>query len=105
MVMEQALWLVDALLAGESGLLESGRGPEMKTLEKGRTTLDPQERAEVMRRGAVWHHGPSGEETPAVWKSVVNGKTWYVCATHRAMQVRPTLKGAISAFRFIKTTA
>ena len=83
-------------------LLES---PEMKTLKKNRRTLTDAERKEVMDRGAVWHHGPNGEETPAVWKAVVKGKTWYVCNTHRAMQCKPTLKGAINAFKFIKTTA
>ena len=58
-----------------------------------------------MSRGAVWHHGPNGEETPAVWKSVVDGKTWYICNTHRAAQIKPTLKGAINAYKFIETTA
>ena len=58
-----------------------------------------------MDRGAVWHHGPNGEETPAVWKAEVNGKTWFVCNTHRAYQCKPTLKGAINAYDFIETTA
>jgi len=38
-------------------------------------------------------------------KSVVDGKKWYHCYTHRVMAIRPTLKGAISAFDFIKTTS
>jgi len=83
-------------------ILES---PEMKTLKKGRRQLSDEERKIVMDADATWHHGPKGEETPAVWKSVVKGKTWYVCNTHRAMQVKPTLKGAIQAFKFIKTTS
>jgi hypothetical protein len=83
-------------------LMES---PEMKTLKKGRKQLSDEERKIVMDADATWHHGPKGEKTPAVWKSVVKGKTWYVCNTHRAMQVKPTIKGAIAAFKFIKTTA
>ena len=79
--------------------------PEIETLKKHAVHLDPEERAQVMKAGAVWHHGLNGEATPAVRKAVVNNKTWYFCATHRAGQVRPTLKGAISAFEFVKTTA
>ena len=81
------------------------RSPDMKTLKNNRTELDDDERKEVMRRGAVWHHGKDGKPTPAVWKSEVRGRTYYVCNTHRAAQVKPTLKGAIRAFDFIKTTS
>jgi len=93
---------VDNLIDVRETLMES---PEMKTLKKNKRPLTDEERQLVMDRDATWHHGPNGEKTPAVWKSVVNGKTWYVCNTHRAMQVKPTLKGAIRAFDFIKTTA
>lgn len=79
--------------------------PKMDTLKKNKKPLTKEERDVVMKAGAVWHHGPNGEETPGIWKSVVKGKTWYVCNTHRAMLVKPTLKGAIKAFKFIKTTA
>jgi len=85
--------------------IREGRSPDMKTLKNNRTELDDTERKEVMRRGAVWHHGKGGKPTPAVWKSEVRGKTYYVCNTHRAAQVKPTLKGAIRAFDFIKTTS
>jgi len=79
--------------------------PDMKTLKKNKVALSEDERKEVMNRGAVWHHGPNGEETPAVWKAVVNGNDWYVCNTHRAYQCKPTLKGAIDSYDFIETTA
>ena len=77
----------------------------MDSLKKNKKPLSDEEREEVMSRGAVWHHGPNGEETPAVWKSVDGDKCSYVCNTHRAMQVKDTLKGAINAYAFIKTTA
>ena len=83
-------------------LLES---PEHKILKKNRKPLTDSERSEVMKKKAVWHHGPNGAETPAVWKSEVRGKTWYCCNTHRAIQVKPTLKGAIKSFEFIKSTS
>jgi hypothetical protein len=93
---DQALALTELLLEG---------GPRMASLKKGRRQLDDKERKQVMAAGAVWHHGPQGEETPAVWKAVVNGTTWYVCNTHRAYQAKKSLKAAIRAFKFIKTTA
>jgi len=83
----------------------ASKGPKMETLKKNRTVLSDEERKEVMSRGVTWHHGPNGENTPAVWKSIVDGKTWYVCNTHRAFQCKSTLKGAIKAFDFIETTA
>lgn len=82
------------------------KGPKFKALKKGKVPLDPEERKLCMDRKAVWHHGPGGAETAAVWKSVIGGKTWYVTNTHRAMNVTPTLKGTIRQFHdFIKGTA
>lgn len=74
-------------------------------LKAAATPLTPEERAIVMARGAVWHHGPNGAESPAIRKSVVDGETTYWCATHRAWDRAPTLAGAIQKFKFIKTTA
>ena len=80
--------------------------PQFSTLKKGKLKLDAAEREEVMRRKAVWHHGPKGQESAAVWKSKVRGKMWYVTNTHRCFQVRPTLKGAIQAYhKVVKQTA
>jgi hypothetical protein len=81
---------------------------DFKELEKNKVDLTPEERAEVMKRKAVWHHGPQGQETPAVWKSVntKTGKTTYITHTHRAYNTSSTLKGAISRYHnFIKSTA
>lgn len=86
-------------------LLETKRGPTMKSLQKGKIPLDPKERQAVMKAGAVWHHGPKGEATPAVWKSVVKGKTWYCCHTHRAGICKPTLQAAIKAYPWVESTA
>lgn len=58
--------------------------PELKTLKANRRSLSPEERDQA------------GEAS--VQKSVVNGKTWYWSATHRAYAARPTLKAAISAY-------
>jgi hypothetical protein len=60
-----------------------------------------------MKRKAVWHHGPNGEETSAVWKSKnKDGSFTYVTHTHRAFNTAPTLKGAINRFhKFIKGTS
>ena len=89
-------------LLDESLIAES---PEIKTLKKNQVKLEPEEREQAMKAGAVWHPGNHEDPTCAIKKAVVKGKTWYWCNTHRAGQVRPTLKGAIRAFDFVKTTA
>jgi len=77
-----------------------------QVLKDGKVPLSDEERKQVHTAKAVWHHGPNGEPTSAVWKSVVRGKTFYVTNTHRAMAKRPTLKGAIAAYHnVIKATA
>ena len=79
---------------------------EFQSLSDGRKPLSASERKQVMDAGAVWHHGPGGAESPAVWKSESGGKTTYVTNTHRAYASAPTLKGAIGKFhRIIKGTA
>jgi len=80
-------------------LLEE-RTPDLKQLKQHRRALDPEELAQVKQRQAVWSDG-----RPGVWKAQLEGKTYYVCNTHRACQIKPTLAGAISAFAFIKTTS
>ncbi len=82
----------------EQLLMES---PEMKTLKKNKKPLTDEERQTVMNAKAVWHMGKDGGPSPAVWKSVVNGKTWYVSNTHRVYQCKPTLKGAIRAYHTV----
>ena len=79
-----------------------------KVLKQNQVPLTPEERSEVIKRKATWNHGPNGEPSPAVWKSVnkKTGKTTYVTHTHRAFNTAPTLKGAINRYhKFIKTTA
>lgn len=86
-------------------VLEAKRGPTMAKLKRGKVALTAKERKQVMDAGAVWHYSHQDKPTPAVWKSVVNGKTWYCCNTHRAGVCKPTLRGAISAYKWVETTA
>jgi hypothetical protein len=80
---------------------------ELQKLKDNKKPLTDEERKLVMDRKAVWHHGPNGEETPAVWKSVdKNGKVTFVTNTHRAYNTATTVKGAIEKYHnFIKGTA
>jgi hypothetical protein len=80
---------------------------EFDALENNKCELSPEERTEVMDAKAVWHHGPGGAESPAVWKSVnKDGEVTYVTHTHRAYNTAKTLKGAINRYhKFIKSTA
>jgi len=80
---------------------------EFANLQKNKKPLSDEEREEVMKADAVWHHGSKGEKTPAVWKSVnKDAKSTYVTHTHRAYNTAPTLKGAIKRYHdFIKGTA
>jgi len=85
---------------------KGGKGPKFKVLKENKVALTESEREEVMNAKAVWHHGPNGEESAAVWKSVVAGKIWFVTNTHRAYNVTESLKGTIKQFHdFIKGTA
>lgn len=92
----------------------------LEELKKYRVELTRDEFNEIMDRKAVWHHGPNGEETPAVWKFQdiwkslkIAGKNLtpkieygFVTDTHRAFMISPTLKGAIRNYhRVIKGTA
>ena len=66
----------------------------------------PEEKKEAIKAGAVWHHGPNGEETCAIWKSKVKDKTYYVCHTHRTYGCSNTLKGAIKKYKdYVKASA
>ena len=80
---------------------------EFKILKKNKQTLSDEERDQAINAGAVWHHGPNGEETCAIWKSKrANGKVVYICNTHRCYQTAPTLKGAVRKFHdVVKGTA
>ncbi len=80
---------------------------EFEKLKDNKMPLTDEERAEVMKKKAVWHNGPNGTENAAVWKSKdKNGKITYVTHTHRAYETASTLKGAISKFHnVIKATA
>jgi len=85
---------------------KGGKGPKFKILKKNKRPLTTSERETVMRQKAVWHHGPNGEPSSAVWKAVVEGVTWYVTNTHRAYNLTNSLQGTIKRYHdFIKSTA
>jgi hypothetical protein len=83
-----------------------------KRVKANQIPLTPEERAECMKKKAVWHFhiGKDGKHkpTPAVWKGKDpnTGKMVYITNTHRAYNKAPTLKGAIGRYhKFIKSTA
>jgi len=92
-----------------SGAVDSmgERKSSFSILKKNRIPLTSEERAIVISRKAVWHYGPRGEKTPAVWKSKdSHGNIVYITNTHRAWNKASTLLGAISRYHnFIKMTA
>lgn len=80
-------------------LNEKAKSP-FKMMQDAKKPLDDAERDKVMKAKAIWHHGPGGKASPAVWKSVhpTTGKVTYVTHTHRAFASAPTLEGAIKKF-------
>lgn len=81
---------------------------DFNQLKKNKVALSADERQQCLDADAVWHHGPGGQPSLAVWKSVnpKTKKTTYVTNTHRAFNTAPTLKGAIGRYHsFIKGTA
>ena len=83
------------------------RRSRIAVLKENRIELDPEERETVLKAKAVWHHGPNGQESPAVWKSKDSkGEIVYVTNTHRCYQTGETLGEAIKAFHeVVKDTA
>ena len=62
--------------------LAEAQGPKFKTLKTTQVDLEPAERAKVMKSKAVWHFQSNKRNpTPAVWKAIVNGATWFVTNT------------------------
>jgi hypothetical protein len=76
-------------------------------LKKRKIALEPEEREQAMKAGAVWHFSHHDKPSCAIWKSKkANGEVVYGCNTHRVFQTAPTLKGAIDKFHnVVKDTA
>lgn len=88
-------------------LTEKTKSPFEK-MKDNKVPLTPEERTECMKAKAVWHQGPGGAASPAVWKSVHpdTKKVTYVSSTHRCYQQADTLKGAIAKyFSVVKDSA
>lgn len=104
LIKEQIDLLQEELGMANNALTEA---TDFKKLKKNRVELTDEERAECMKREAVWHFSPKNKPSPAVWKSVNDdGDVTYVTNTHRAYNTAKTLKGAIGRFhKFIKGTA
>lgn len=83
------------------------RRSHFQVLKANKKPLTKAERDTVIKAKAVWHNGPNGKPTAAVWKSADSkGNTVYVTNTHRAYNTARTLKGAITRYHtFIKGTA
>ena len=80
-------------------IAKKSRKSSLEILKENRKPLSDEERAKCMKAKAVWHHGPEGEETPAVWKSENSkGEVVYVSNTHRVYQTAPTIEGIIRKF-------
>jgi len=89
-------------------LVKVAKKNKFQKLKDNKVPLTDEERSLVMSRKATWNHGPNGEATPAVWKSVNKntGKTTFVTNTHRAYNTASTVAGAIKRYHdFIKGTA
>lgn len=80
---------------------------DFKALKNNKIPLTDEERDECLHSRAIWHHGPGGAPSPAVWKSKTkSGKLVYVTNTHRCYQIAPTLHGAIKKYHtVVKDTA
>ena len=95
-------------MISRGSLNESTKKSKFAKLEDNKVPLTDEEREKVMNADAVWHHGPNGTPSPAVWKSKnpKTGKITYITHTHRAYNTAPTLKGAIGRYHdFIKGTS
>ena len=87
-------------------ILVEKKKSEFQKLKDCQVKLTAEERAECLKKKAVWHFN-KGSPSPAVWKAIdKNGKTTYITNTHRAYNTATTLKGAIGKYHsFIKGTA
>lgn len=81
---------------------EFNKRTKLKVYNKKRVEMTPEEKKLCRDKKAVWNNGDL-----AVFKAVdKDGDTAYITHTHRALSVKPTLKGAIERFHnFIKSTA
>lgn len=84
----------------------SKKKPSFDVLKKNKVPLTEEERGEVFKEGATWSYGSSKDpntckkvnKVSAIWKSVVDGETYYGCNTHRAWDVRKSLSAAINLY-------
>ena len=70
-------------------------------LRENREELSKSERASVLRKKALVVYESRRHPLPAVWKATVGDQTYYVCNTHRAYAVSPTLAGAVAKYHAV----
>lgn len=70
-------------------------------LRENREELSKSERAAVLRKKASVVYESRRHPLPAVWKATVGDQTYYVCNTHRAYAVSPTLAGAVAKYHAV----
>jgi hypothetical protein len=94
------LWVMRRLTEGQE-LYDA----ELEELKRNRRPLSPSEKREAMAAGCVWHTGPGGKTSCAIWRSVRGGKSVFVSNTSRCYRVSDTLKDAIKEFEFVRSTS
>ena len=76
--------------------------PSIKKLKDGRKSLNDEEETKARKAKAIW----GDDNHLAIWKSEINGSTYYVSNTHRTYAANTSLEKTISDFHdFVKDSS